>query len=611
MRQSASVVIATTLGLMVVAIAYTLPGRATAQVRGGSDVVTVLTDTIADADSRAGLAVVQIARELASQGSLRVLPIAGRGGQRNLDDLLGLRGIDMAVLDSDLPALHGLAKAARPVGRNVVAISRLFDRKVYLLARREIADITGLAGKKLGAFEGGGAATARTVFGLSRIDVQVVPLQASTRAGPEALANLDAVVLREGETDKAASLGLVVGSFRLLPVPLTPALKAAYEAATIGPDELAGRERVGGGQVETVRFATVLASYNWQRRHSRYSAVEKFAKAYLKSLSALRKSHPEAVWASGRLLAPVPGLAQHQFATPEKVLSAEQIAALRKDMRAPPARPPSTQPKPPPSAKPDEERLKVVAMARPPLAGERLPGGGLVVELLMQALATDAPDNRGGHQGPPPFNLSWSNAGSGDINAILADKKTDILLPWQTVACDRAGDLMLTSAIVCDTTHFSEPLMQVVVALFVLSQSPVHIDDTGSLRGKQLCVPEKQDLSNLNNDIRRLMAAEQVTFIRKPSTIACIAAVQRQQADGFIAPDLEGRQLLKQLGVRALFRMEERPLATVGLHALVPKANPRAAELIKRINEGMRKFRRDGAFAAVMRRHLTALLEAN
>ncbi|MCB1509853.1 MAG: transporter substrate-binding domain-containing protein [Hyphomicrobiaceae bacterium] len=587
-----------------------------AQTFGGKGAVTILTDAIASPNGRAGRAVLQLAKQLAAKPGLRVLAIAGRGGSSNVDDLLGLRGIDMAVVNSDVLAFKKLTRSRPAVRGRLELVGRLFSRRVLLLARKSTRGLSELAGTTVVAFSGAGYETARAVFGLSQISVDLVGIDRASKAKLAGFEKAQAVVLLEDEIERLPAGVAGEGQpFSVISLPLTPSLATAYDAATIAPGQLSGV--AVSKPIATIEVATVLATYHWRARHQRYTDVGAFMKAYLLALPLLRQAYPTANWGRGDLLAPVPGWKRHPLARPEKVLPAAQIAALGTPTEPIAPKPvavvrakPLVRPQPNAGtvARPPVEDLRVSVLSHPPFAGKSLAKGGLALELLGHALAATARATRGS---PPHLAVGWAPADPEKLGAAFRQNSIDISLPWPTVRCDRPAELTLTSAILCDNVLYSEPLMQVVLGLYVLSNAPISLDKPDSLRGKTLCAAEGQDLSRLNETMRRWIASGRVTLMRRATALDCVAASQRRQADGFIVPDLEGRHLLKRLGVQGLFRMDEQPLATVGLHAVVSKTLPNARQLIRRINDGIRRIRQNAEFAAVMRRHLQPLLQSH
>src|SRR5215472_1999989 len=89
------------IGLFVLS-AFAETSNPRTEVRKG--LVSVLTDGITDPNGRATRAVNELADYGRHIANVRVLPISGHGGVANVRDLLYLRGVDLAVLNSDILA---------------------------------------------------------------------------------------------------------------------------------------------------------------------------------------------------------------------------------------------------------------------------------------------------------------------------------------------------------------------------------------------------------------------------------------------------------------------------------------------------------------------------
>src|SRR5262249_43297816 len=122
---------------------------------------------------------------------------------------------------------------------------------------------------------------------------------------------------------------------------------------------------------------------------------------------------------------------------------------------------------PPPT--PPTPKIKVLAMGRAPLAGEQLPEGGLIPELLRSSLSKA----RLG-AGRSEIELRWAT--EAPIKSLLSDASIDISLPWDGADCERPNDLVQTSAVLCDGTLYSDPMLEVVVGLFTRSDSNFTFD---------------------------------------------------------------------------------------------------------------------------------------
>lgn len=86
-----------------------------------------------------------------SPGGLRVLPMIGVGGTQNLQDLLFLKGVDLAVVDQDVfdkirkkdPAMFA------NVNQRIHYIAKLYNAEFHVLARNDIKSFEDLVGKKV------------------------------------------------------------------------------------------------------------------------------------------------------------------------------------------------------------------------------------------------------------------------------------------------------------------------------------------------------------------------------------------------------------------------------------------------------------------------------
>jgi len=123
-------------------------------------------------------------------------------------------------------------------------------------------------------------------------------------------------------------------------------------------------------------------------------------------------------------------------------------------------------------------------------------------------------------------------------------------------------------------------------------------------------VPQDRDVTALNENGRNWLSGKRVAALRQPTLVDCISAVQKGEADAFIANDLEARYTIGRLGLGSLFRMAERPLATRGVHAIVSKEHAHASQLIDAVNRGLKQLKQGDAYAAILRQHLMRLWDA-
>jgi ABC-type amino acid transport substrate-binding protein len=555
--------------------------------------VTILTDGIADPNSRATRAINELAKDI---GSVRVLPVAGHGAVANVRDLIQLRGVDLAVLNSDIFLFLDRTRQY-PTARNQIRyVTHIYNQKVYLLARKEFNTIEDFRGRKLGVLssEAGSHTTAMTLFGLLGIDVTLHTLGSDAYLDDPSLEKIDGVLLLSDELARVRLSAQARQDLRVLPIGLTPALRSAYRPAVIEPRELPGLPVAGN--TETIAVSTLLAVYNWTPSQARFADVSKFSTALFSALPRLREN-AGSLWRQADINAPIEGWPRYSAAQPSRALGKAQLAQPALAEEPPPALPPvlQTSPAAAPTAK-----IKVLAMGRAPLADEQLPEGGLIPDLLRSSLGKARPSGAGSE-----IELRWTTAAP--VKSLLSDTSVDISLPWDGPDCERPNDLVQASAVLCDNALYSDPILEVVVGLFTRSDSNFTFDTDESIFGKTICISGDQDVSLLNGQGRGWLSHKRVVTVRKPTLLDCVSAVQTQEVDAFIASDLEGRYMLDRLGLLDHFRMTQRPLGIRGVHAVASREHPQASELIAAVNRGLKGLKDSGAYAAIIRSHLTRL----
>src|ERR1700730_19283527 len=157
---------------------------------------------------------VRIAEDLANLvddgATRRVVPVVGKGSLQNLTDLKYLRGIDMAIVQSDVLDYAKEQRLVPGLEWSLTYITRLYNEEFHLLAGPAIRNITELANKKVNVDlrDSGTAITAIRLF-----DSLTIPVTVTNDSQAVALDKL-----RRGEI---AALAFVTGK----PAPLFMGLK--------------------------------------------------------------------------------------------------------------------------------------------------------------------------------------------------------------------------------------------------------------------------------------------------------------------------------------------------------------------------------------------------
>jgi len=115
----------------------------------------------------------ELAKVLDDGDNLRILPMVSYGAASNLDDLLYLRGVDLAVTQSDVFEYFRTERKTPNLQNRVHYILRLPIAELHILAKTDIRSLEDLRGRKVnfGPAGSGSSLTGTIVF--QRLGVQV------------------------------------------------------------------------------------------------------------------------------------------------------------------------------------------------------------------------------------------------------------------------------------------------------------------------------------------------------------------------------------------------------------------------------------------------------
>jgi TRAP-type uncharacterized transport system substrate-binding protein len=250
----------------------------------------------------------EMADALDDGDNLRVLPIVSFGAGSNLDDLLYLRGVDLAITQSDVFEYFRTVRHTPNLDRRIQYVIRLPISELHILARDDVHSLEDLRGKKVnfGPAGTGASLTGTIVFQRLGINVQQVNI-------PQAGA---IEKLQSGEIDAIARvLPKPVDFFSKIPpnsglhlvsIPFTKMFEDYY---TLGeftkkdyPTLLNGQERI-----DTIAVPAVLAVYNWPKDSDRYRKVQRFTQYLFTRFSEFQRPPYHPKWRDVNLAATVPG----------------------------------------------------------------------------------------------------------------------------------------------------------------------------------------------------------------------------------------------------------------------------------------------------------------
>jgi TRAP-type uncharacterized transport system substrate-binding protein len=250
----------------------------------------------------------EMAQVLDDGDNLRVIPMVTYGAASNLDDLLYLRGVDVAITQSDVFEYFKTQRKIANLDGRINYILRLPISEMHLIAGEDIKTIEDLRGKKVNFGPAGSASSLTGTIVFQRFGVKVEPTLYDNPTAMQKLKSGEIAALIRVVGKPVDVLAKIPANAGLHLVPL-PYSKTFADFYTLG--EFTSQDYPGlvpdGETVDTIAVPSVLAVYNWPKNNERYRRVARFVEALYtkwdKFLAPPR--HPK--WKDINLAATVPG----------------------------------------------------------------------------------------------------------------------------------------------------------------------------------------------------------------------------------------------------------------------------------------------------------------
>jgi TRAP transporter TAXI family solute receptor len=251
----------------------------------------------------------ELAKALDDGDNLRLLPMVTYGAASNIDDLLYLRGVDVAVTQSDVFEYFKTERKIWNLNNRVHYIIRLPVSEVHILARRDIRSLEDLRGKKVsfGPAGAGSSLTGTIIF--QRLGIEVEQANIDTSAAMQKLKSgeISALVRLVGKPiDFFARIPADAG-LHLLPIPFSKKFADYYTIGEFTADQYPNLMPEGQSKVDTIAVPAVLAAFNWGKGTERQRKIERMVERMFANWQKLQKPpfHPK--WRDVNLAATVPG----------------------------------------------------------------------------------------------------------------------------------------------------------------------------------------------------------------------------------------------------------------------------------------------------------------
>jgi len=248
-------------------------------------------------------------------GTLRVLPILGKGSLQNLSDILYLRGVDVGFVQADALTYaqqHGMFPN---LTQKIRYIAKLYDEEIHILARKDITKLEDLNGQRVNVdvTGSGSAMTAEIVLDALGIKPKVEHEKQVTGVQELKHGDIAAVIHVGGApiplfSDISADSGI-----HLLPIELNQTLAQTYL-----PDQFTHDSYPllipAGTTVPTIAVGDVMAVFGWQPHTERYNKVARFVTAFFSKFDQFQQPPRHPKWREVNLTAQVPGWTRFQAA---------------------------------------------------------------------------------------------------------------------------------------------------------------------------------------------------------------------------------------------------------------------------------------------------------
>src|SRR3981081_4520011 len=255
----------------------------------------------------------EIARVVNDGGAVHVLPIVTRGPTENVNDLLYLRGVDTAIINSD--SLEEYKSQVPQIRQRITYLLSLFPSELHIFVRPEIRSLADLAGKKVNFNTQGTAAAYSGPLIFSRLGVNVEKMFIPHPVALEQMkrGEIAGVVFVTSKPVDAFVKGKWQEGFKFLAVEYGSKFEDYYLPSYLEPADYPNLI-AKGDRIATIAVPTILASFNWRPGSPRYRRVARFVDELFSRADKLKSPGFDAKWKDVNLTTRAPGLERFQAA---------------------------------------------------------------------------------------------------------------------------------------------------------------------------------------------------------------------------------------------------------------------------------------------------------
>jgi TRAP-type uncharacterized transport system substrate-binding protein len=254
-----------------------------------------------------------MARVVSDGGVVQVLPIVTRGPTENVNDLLYLKGIDAAIINSD--SLEEYKSQVPQIKQHISYILSLFPSELHVFVRPEIRSLADLVGKKVN-FNSQGTAAAYSgplIFSRLGLDVEKMFIPHPVALEQMRRGEIAGVVFVTSKPVDAFVKGKWEEGFKFLPIEYGSKFEDYYFPSYLEPADYPNLI-AKGERIATIAVPMILASYNWRPGSPRYRRVARFVDELFSRVDKLQTPGFDPKWKDVNLSTRAPGLERFQAA---------------------------------------------------------------------------------------------------------------------------------------------------------------------------------------------------------------------------------------------------------------------------------------------------------
>jgi uncharacterized protein len=294
--------------LVVLGLSLVAPTQTSAQStldRTGRGVVEVIAGGV---DATSSRMMTDLATVLDDGSTRRVVTVIGKGSLQNLLDLKTLRGVDVAIVQTDVLD-YSRAQRLVPGGEGAISyVAKLYSEEFHLLAGPEISSVADLAGKKVnfGPPGDGTAVTGPRLFEVLKIKVETTAYESALAFERLKSGGIAALAYVGGKPVASFAALRAQQGLHFVAIPLNAAIAAAYAPARLTAEDYP--ELVKAQEpVETIAVGTAMLVANLAPGSERARDVASFVDAFFTQFSKLQDPPHHPKWREVNLAADLPG----------------------------------------------------------------------------------------------------------------------------------------------------------------------------------------------------------------------------------------------------------------------------------------------------------------